>query len=160
MNSKVRCRACSEYVARDESIQIPLGHVCNEVCLKAIKAAEVRKKAKRANGNPIPPETRKAVKLRDRDQCRMCGTKRSLQIHHIRYRSELAGLSNDVIHDYWNLALMCRDCHDKIHSNKRVWQPLLLGMMEIQKTTGRFLTVPQFERLYGASILQEQLVDN
>lgn len=54
--------------------------------------------------------------------CQLCGSVNYLAIHHIRYgacgRKTYLG----------NLIRLCKQCHDKVHSNKKHWQPILIEM--------------------------------
>ena len=59
-------------------------------------------------------------------QCALCKRK-GTQIHHIIYRSE----DQSKIDDINNLILLCTECHNKVHENKKQWQPIL---KEIRKT--------------------------
>ena len=52
--------------------------------------------------------------------CMLCGKGYNLHIHHIRYGS--VGRKTY----YGNLIRLCIDCHNKVHSNKRKWQPILI----------------------------------
>lgn len=52
--------------------------------------------------------------------CQMCGRTWDLHIHHIIYRSQLGN------NDERNLIRLCSECHQKVHSNKKVYQPMLL----------------------------------
>lgn len=51
---------------------------------------------------------RRRVLQRDGWRCRVCGSKRNLQVHHDRYTDLL---SDDIRH----LKAMCRRCHERIH---------------------------------------------
>ena len=52
--------------------------------------------------------------------CMMCGKSWNLNIHHIRYGS--CGR-----HTYFgNIIRLCVDCHRKVHSDKKRWQPFLI----------------------------------
>ena len=55
-------------------------------------------------------------------QCVLCGGTNLLQAHHIRYRSE----RKDLINELTNMLMLCINCHNKVHSNKKYWQPILL----------------------------------
>ncbi len=58
---------------------------------------------------------RKQVLVRDRYQCRVCGSREDqLDVYHVRLRS--AG-GRDVTS---NLAALCRPCHNQIHLHKLV----------------------------------------
>ena len=60
-------------------------------------------------------------KVRERDiYCRLCGSTSLLQAHHIIYRSQGGKDTLD------NLILLCLYCHEKVHSNKKLYQPILL----------------------------------
>lgn len=52
--------------------------------------------------------------------CMLCGKAYNLNIHHIRY-----GMVGRKTY-YGNLIRLCIDCHNKVHSNKRKWQPVLI----------------------------------
>ncbi len=52
------------------------------------------------------------VLVRDGFRCQLCGTRRNLQVHHIRYRSHCGGDSTD------NLLTVCQGCHAAIHSGR------------------------------------------
>lgn len=78
----------------------------------------------------------------DRHSCRFCGTKRSkLDVHHVIYRS---GGGKDVRH---NLLTLCSVCHDVVHSDRKRWQPLCLGVVWLRDVEGRHVDVPGLEKL-------------
>ncbi len=52
---------------------------------------------------------RKRVLERDGWRCQECGTLKSLQVHHMKRRSQLGG---DVMQ---NLITLCATCHGKAH---------------------------------------------
>ena len=45
-------------------------------------------------------------------------------IHHIVYKSE----DRSKIDDFNNLILLCLECHQKVHNNKKYWQPRLIKL--------------------------------
>lgn len=54
--------------------------------------------------------------------CMLCGSTNWLNIHHIRYGSMGR-------HTYLgNIIRLCINCHQKVHSNKRKWQPILIDI--------------------------------
>lgn len=57
---------------------------------------------------------RKIVLIRDRRQCRVCGSREQIDVHHVRLRS--AG-GQDTSR---NLACLCRICHGDVHLHKLV----------------------------------------
>ena len=52
--------------------------------------------------------------------CQLCGRTFDLHVHHIIYRSQLGN------NDERNLIRLCSSCHRKVHSNKKLYQPMLL----------------------------------
>ena len=85
-----------------------------------------------AETKEIPARVRAEVYERDGGVCRVCGSYgESLALHHIRYRSE-GGLHvpDNLVSVHWMYAPRC---HELVHGNKRVWQPLLL---EVAVTPG------------------------
>ena len=101
----------------------------------------------------IPAAVREAVDLRDGMHCRVCGKylgdRRAL--HHVIYGGDARGMGGRRIHNVDEIATVCwlagdpapgmRPCHDLVHSNKRLYQPLLL---EVLQTSG--VTVLQLQR--------------
>lgn len=88
----------------------------------------------------IPLNVRQAVDERDEGHCRVCGKflgeRRAL--HHIVYGGDARGMGGRRVHDPAEIVTVCwlpgdpapgmRPCHDLVHSNKRIWQPLLLSV--------------------------------
>jgi hypothetical protein len=88
----------------------------------------------------ISPAIRALVFERDGGYCRVCGgMPESPALHHIRYRSE-GGLNvvENLITVHWMYAPRC---HELVHGNKRLWQPILL---EVVKHGG--VTALQYKR--------------
>lgn len=80
----------------------------------------------------IPERLRKAVDARDRGYCRMCGKYLSGRraIHHIDFGGDAQGMGGRRRHEIDNLVSLCwtpydNGCHERAHSNKAKWQPLL-----------------------------------
>lgn len=79
----------------------------------------------------IPASMRVEVDERDQGTCRVCGQyageRRAL--HHIVYGGDAAGMGGRRLHHPDNLItvgwLFEHDCHSIVHSNKRLWVPLL-----------------------------------
>jgi len=56
--------------------------------------------------------------------CMLCGGTDGLQIHHIRYGA--CGR-----HTYFgNIIRLCINCHNKVHSNKKKYQPVLIVLAD------------------------------
>lgn len=153
--SRVRCVSCRAYVPRDGVYyRSRTSNVCTEVCFREyyekqrVKSAE-RKPAKRKNTSRLDPDLRQIVRRRDGGSCRWCG-KTGEQLHHIVYRSQ-QGLDEAS-----NLILLCQEHHMMAHSNKRRWQPVLLGLIWRGYVEGVWLTVPDMERwLLSEGIIEE-----
>lgn len=74
-----------------------------------------------------------------------------LECHHIKYLSQ--GGPNEPS----NLIALCDQHHRMVHSNKRVWQPILLACIWIHYVEGKFLTIPETElRLEAMGLHPEQ----
>lgn len=74
----------------------------------------------------VSHETYMQVYNRDNGICQMCGTNQNLHLHHILYRSQ----RRDLINEPTNCIMLCSECHELVHSNKKKYQPMLLEMME------------------------------
>lgn len=55
---------------------------------------------------------REVVACRDRGRCRVCNTKKSLQYHHLKFRSQGG---EDTVE---NLLLLCFKCHEEVHKRR------------------------------------------
>ena len=83
----------------------------------------------------VPSEVREYVLERDGSCCRVCGRYVvEPALHHIRYRSE-GGLDvpSNLVTIGW---LPGHDCHlAVVHRDKRLWQPILLAIVDAGGTT-------------------------
>lgn len=84
------------------------------------------KHGKRIGGHISKPKVRKAVIERDKGNwCSICGVPGpGLHLHRVIYGSQGGKYEVD------NCILLCAEHHDIVHSNKRVWQPLLLDYLK------------------------------
>ena len=97
---------------------------CSEVC--ALEKRNQRSKvAREPSKDGIPEDVRKKVLRRD-SVCQMCEATSNLHVHHIRYRSEAP---IEWRHDPSNLIVLCVLDHDLVHSNKGMYQQILLDKM-------------------------------
>lgn len=79
----------------------------------------------------IPAAVRDAVDERDGQHCRVCGKyvgdERAL--HHIEYGGDARGMGGRRVHDVDGIVTVCwmwaGNCHDRVHSDKLLYQPLL-----------------------------------
>jgi hypothetical protein len=90
----------------------------------------------------IPQAVRDAVDERDQLHCRVCGKwlgdRRAL--HHIVYGGDDRGMGGRRVHNVEEIVTVCwlpgdprsgmQSCHDRVHSDKRLWQPLLLAVAQ------------------------------
>jgi 5-methylcytosine-specific restriction endonuclease McrA len=90
--------------------------------------------------NVASPAKRRYIAQRD-GGCRVCGTTRDLHCHHITYRSE--GGTNDER----NLVTVCQKDHDRVHSNKRLYQPALKELIRLHYDDDRFLMLLEVLKL-------------
>jgi len=74
----------------------------------------------------VSHETYMKVYNRDNGMCQMCGTRENIHCHHVLYRSQ----RRDLIDEPSNMILLCEEHHRLVHSNKKLYQPMLLEMME------------------------------
>ena len=75
----------------------------------------------------LPESIRQAVIERDHGCCRFCGaTVENPAVHHVKYRSEGGQhVMTNLVTVHW---MFWPRCHEKIHGNKRLWQPILLAV--------------------------------
>ncbi len=70
----------------------------------------------------IPSSIRLAVHERDQGTCRLCGSFATApHLHHVQYRSQGGR------HVVENLVTLHFGCHDVVHSDKGLWQPILMA---------------------------------
>lgn len=151
MGAKARCSQCRNYFEKDTMLRTGLGGlggICSQECFDAYvekcRAKRVRRREHRekkfSGGRRLPGTCRDRVRRRD-EGCRWCGTTDELQIHHVRYRSQ-GGADTPR-----NLLTLCWECHERAHSNKRKYQPVLLLLLYLQYEQERAVTVPAAFRI-------------
>ena len=62
-------------------------------------------------------EARRKVKIRDRHQCRICGEKVGLEVHHITYFINGVSIRGNELENLKWLITVCRKDHEAIHKN-------------------------------------------
>jgi len=76
----------------------------------------------------VKPEIYNEVFERDKGRCQLadiaCSGK--LELHHIIYRSE----NKKLINEPKNCIMLCNGHHRLVHSNKHLWQPILLKIIK------------------------------
>ena len=85
---------------------------------------------KKKKTKDISKSNREEIKKLFKGKCGLCG-KAGVHIHHIEYRNE----DRSKIDDIENLILLCLECHQKVHSNKKYWQPRLIRIRNKIKNT-------------------------
>lgn len=155
MSRKVRCTNCRGYMDRSNFFwEGPngLGRICTEQCYhewkdrKKPSPREVKaNRQKKAAVKPgIPTALRLEIRNRDRNVCRWC-QQPGRQVHHIHYRSE-GGPDEPE-----NLILLCVDCHERAHSSKKAYKPVLLTYIDLFYKDGVQLTIPQVARFLDST---------
>lgn len=82
---------------------------------------------KRNYNDPIYDEWRRRVRKRDGYKCQMpsCGSKKNLQVHHIRKWSTASNLRYDVD----NGILLCKWCHRNITKHEELYESLFIDIV-------------------------------
>ncbi len=76
----------------------------------------------------VSARVRAQVLERDASTCRFCGGHVSQPaLHHVRYKSEGGtNTADNLITVHW---MYTPRCHERLHANKRLWQPLALQVL-------------------------------
>lgn len=142
-NSRLRCACCRGYFPAEGAYRRNgLSSFCSEDCFREHSrrpATIVERKATRPKKKSPSLDTklRRRVKNRDGNRCMICSTHQRLHVHHVHYRSEGG---SDETH---NLITLCQTDHDRVHSSKRTWQPILLACLWIKYVERRKVNVPE-----------------
>jgi len=102
----------------------------------------------RSEHDSIPDEVRVEVYLRDALTCRVCGKYlgERVGIHHIEFGGGSGpGMGGRRVHDPEKMCCICwlpgdpayrsPTCHVRVHSDKLLWQPLLLAVVQMPGVT-------------------------
>lgn len=77
-------------------------------------------------------QVRAVVKKRDGDWCLLSGKPGpGLHLHRVVYSGMGGGNGK---YEVWNCVLLSNEMHTLVHSNKRLWQPLLLEFLATKKS--------------------------
>lgn len=152
----VRCAGCRSYIDRDVAIRAGIQSFCSRVCQgdyyyaethspkNSVRVASKPKKAK----SGIPQKLRDEVLAADH-RCRGCNTSSNLHLHHVVYRGQKYGylLGDHVRH---NLITLCVECHQRVHTDKKRFLPILLGMIWKRDVEGSnyYTLIDSFEKRY------------
>lgn len=112
---------------------------CLDKCYKERAVPKAKKPIKKVSKKrkTVSEKTYNIVFERSQGRCQYCGAVDNLQLHHVRYRSE----RKDLIDDPDNCLMLCHKtfsvnrCHNKVHNNKKKYQPILLNILEKIKRT-------------------------
>jgi hypothetical protein len=75
----------------------------------------------------VSKKTYNEVYERDKGCCQFLFCfKQNVELHHIRYRSE----RKDLIDEPSNCIMLCSEHHKLVHSNKKMYQPILLEIIK------------------------------
>lgn len=141
--AKFRCGGCKEYFDQAEAVKSNgVQRFCSNECAyrKSINSAPPKPFGPKKKKADIPDTIRKAVLKRDKNRCRFCRTKDGLHLHHIVYRSQGGE------HVEHNLITLCHRHHALIHSDKKKYMPLCLGVLWLSIVEHKHLTIPQLGR--------------
>jgi 5-methylcytosine-specific restriction endonuclease McrA len=170
MASKLRCAGCDEYKPKGDMLTVGNYHVCSQECVRLVLDAQRERLRERArakhtrrlanrikaknHGPSLPSGVRRRVKTRDGFRCRWCGRTETLEVHHILYRSQFGP-------DYEsNLITLCLRHHQEAHSDKGLWQPVLLCLLWRHYIDGIYSTVPEIVRwLDGQDVLIPERIE-
>ena len=146
--TKFRCTFCRTYFDGPVTQRVGISSYCSDYCLQA-SARKPRKNSppKRVRARSgVTADVRKAVFAADGNSCRYCGQQtHDLSVHHVYYRSEAN--HQPWVHQRQNLLTLCTECHNLVHSNKKRFQPLALGVVWLRETEGNeWCTIPMLER--------------
>lgn len=156
-NSKKRCTVCRYYFPAGDMRTRGVTSVCIECesVPQDIKTKPTKPKRTRTRGKGASSHLKRHVRNRDHGRCRWCRKATlTLECHHIKY------LSQGGLNEPSNLIALCDQHHQKAHSNKRIWMPVLLACIWMHYVEGKFLTIPEVEeqlRHRGIHPEQEEL---
>lgn len=123
--------------------------LCENHTIEDYRNKQKSKKITRGkNRTNTPPWLRKQV-LKIDNRCRFCGTQQNLCVHHVYYRSQKCPYlvePEDWPHLQSNLLTLCMDCHTIVHSNKRLYQPLCLGVIWLRSFGDHAVTIPALKK--------------
>lgn len=116
LNGKIKCRLYKRYI-----ITLSECKSCSE--LNLVRNRGINKVGK--NREFVTQETYDQVFKRDNGVCRLCGTSKYLQLHHINGRGK--NLTNNIN----NCIMLCQNCHINIvHKNNKKYRKILQGMID------------------------------
>ena len=126
----VKCKQCKDYIDRDTATRSGWYTFCSkEHRDEFTKERNGRSRLRqRATDRQMPPATRQGVYESDGWKCRFCNGTYLLHLHHIKYRSE------GGTHDLSNLITLCATCHETVHSDKGLWQEILLEYVSLRES--------------------------
>lgn len=95
------------------------------------KKTETPLRKRKGNGELTKEQVREEVKKRDGNWCLLSGKPGpGLHLHRVVYGGMGGGNGK---YEVWNCVLLSDPMHRLVHSNKRIWMPLLLDYLECKK---------------------------
>jgi 5-methylcytosine-specific restriction endonuclease McrA len=85
--------------------------------------------------DPVYQRARRRVLKRDKGACQMpeCGSKKRLNVHHIKPWSKASPLRFET----YNLITLCRECHDSIKDEEHHYESLFMGIVRRNEDNSR-----------------------
>lgn len=145
---QLKCSNCKKYHTEPDMIRRGVVSFCSIECMNEKRYAvptpkpkEKKKRIKKKSRSGVSSATREYVLKGDAYACRFCGMRKEVEVHHINYRSEQGS------HEPCNLITLCKEHHDVVHSNKKRWKPLCLGIVWLREVKNdAFTTIPMLEK--------------
>lgn len=161
---KVKCTVCKEYVLREMAIRSGPVSFCSEACVTAAwtnrkvyngpsaSTSETSTPRRIRSRSGVSGEVRRATFEADGNKCRFCGSSQSaIECHHVLYRSEGGPHTRD------NLLSLCSRCHARVHSDKKRYQQLALGVIWLREVEqNRWTTIRMLERQFAKQQQKEK----
>jgi len=93
-----------------------------------------RKRKQTDDGELTKEQVRDEVKKRDGDWCLLSGKPGpGLHLHRVVYSGMGGGNGK---YEVWNCVLLSNEMHALVHSNKKIWMPLLIEYLSYKKVGG------------------------
>ncbi len=74
-------------------------------------------------------KVRRQALIRDNRQCRKCGSRSKLEVHHIKKWADYPTLR----HELTNLICLCRKCHREMWGKEEDWEGLCMSLLNQEK---------------------------
>lgn len=126
--NKRKCCNCKLFFDVDDMSFVGVSFFCSVECVieKRNKRAKQQGKihSSTSKKHRLDPALRRRIIKRDYHRCRVCREAKYLHVHHVRYLSQGGEDSVD------NLVTLCQSCHSLVHSDKGLYQPALIALLD------------------------------